>query len=96
MRKKEESRMVNDKLSEILSLADFVKFAKVRPLSDENETAFQRAVQYVEGTKPAPEPEEKPEDGEKPANSDPKSPKDTKMAKAPADSATDKKEEDKI
>ena len=92
--------MVNDKLSEILSLADFVKFAKVRPLSDENETAFQRAVQYVEGTKPAPEPEEKPEekpeDGEKPANSDPKSPKDTKMAKAPADSATDKKEEDKI
>ena len=96
MRKKEESRMVNDKLSDILSLADFVKFAKVRPLSDENETAFQRAVQYVEGTKPAPEPEEKPEDGEKPANSDPKSPKDTKMAKAPADSATDKKEEDKI
>lgn len=96
MRKKEESRMVNDKLSDILSLADFVKFAKVRPLSDENETAFQRAVQYVEGTKPAPEPEVKPEDGEKPSEGDKKSPVGTKKAKERTDSATDKKEEDKI
>ena len=96
MRKKEESRMVNDKLSDILSLADFVKFAKVRPLSDENETAFQRAVQYVEGTKPAPEPEVKPEDGERPSEGDKKSPVGTKKAKERTDSATDKKEEDKI
>lgn len=65
LRKEEASREVNDKLTSILELADFVKFAKMRPLSDENETAFQRAVQYVEGTKPAPEPEETPDGGDK-------------------------------
>ncbi len=40
----------------ILSTADFVKFAKARPLADENEKAYSNAVQFVEETKPV-EPE---------------------------------------
>lgn len=73
LRKVEEAREVNERLSNILSLSDFVKFAKVRPSSDENETAFQRALQFVEGTKPAPEPEpEAAAEGEKPAEGDKK------------------------
>ncbi|MGN1246159.1 MAG: cell wall anchor protein [Muribaculaceae bacterium] len=96
LRKEEDSRQVNDKLSEILSLADFVKFAKVRPLSDENETAFQRAVQYVEGTKPAPEPEEKLEDAQNAAEGDKKAANGAKNAPKSNNQATDKKEEDKI
>lgn len=81
LRKVEEAREVNDRLSELLSLSDFVKFAKVRPTSDENETAFQRAVQFVEGTKPAPEPEATPED-DKPAENEGKKPVASKPAEA--------------
>lgn len=41
-------------LNRILEMADFVKFAKVRPLPDENATAFNNAVKFIEDTKPAP------------------------------------------
>lgn len=41
-------------LNRILEMADFVKFAKVRPLPDENTSAFNNAVKFVEDTKPAP------------------------------------------
>ncbi len=41
-------------LNRILEMADFVKFAKVRPLPDENTSAFSNAVKFVEDTKPAP------------------------------------------
>ena len=47
-----ETCMVNDRLSEILAIADFVKFAGQHPLADDNERAFQRALQFVEATKP--------------------------------------------
>ena len=51
----EEAHDVNKQLGQILEIADFVKFAKLRPLSDENEVAYQRALNFVETTKPAPQ-----------------------------------------
>lgn len=52
LRKNEETRAVNEQLGMILEIADFVKFAKVRPLPDDNEVAYQRAVNFVQETKP--------------------------------------------
>ncbi|MBQ7691486.1 MAG: cell wall anchor protein [Muribaculaceae bacterium] len=52
LREHDETRAVNEQLSMILEIADFVKFAGARPLADDNEMAFQRAVQFVEATKP--------------------------------------------
>lgn len=43
---------------QILDMADFVKFAKVRPLPDDNVLAFNNATRFVEETKPVPQPEE--------------------------------------
>lgn len=51
---------VKDKRSyihEILKIADFVKFAKVRPLPADNISAFDNAVKFVEETKPVPQTE---------------------------------------
>ena len=50
-------REVNRYLSEILSMADFVKFAKMRPMPDDNERVMRQAVDFLELTKPQPEPE---------------------------------------
>lgn len=47
-----------DYVRQILSVADFVKFAKVRPLPADNIAAYENALKFVEETKP----EEKPED----------------------------------
>lgn len=52
LRKNEETKAVNEQLSMILEIADIVKFANVRPLADDNEMAFQRAVNFVEATRP--------------------------------------------
>lgn len=52
LRKNEETRAVNEQLNMILEIADFVKFAKVRPLPDDNERSYQRAVNFVTETKP--------------------------------------------
>lgn len=41
-----------DYIRQILSIADFVKFAKVRPLPDDSITAFENAMKFVEETKP--------------------------------------------
>ncbi|MDE6753083.1 MAG: DUF4381 domain-containing protein [Muribaculaceae bacterium] len=43
-----------DYIRQILSVADFVKFAKVRPLPADNIEAFENAVKFVEETKPEP------------------------------------------
>ena len=48
---------------QILDMADFVKFAKVRPLPDDNELAFDNALKFVHETKPVPV-EEKAKGGE--------------------------------
>lgn len=53
LRKNDETKAVNDQLKQILEIADIVKFAKVRPLPDDNEASFQRAMRFVEDTKPA-------------------------------------------
>lgn len=43
-----------DYVRQILSVADFVKFAKVRPLPADNIAAYENAVKFVEETKPEP------------------------------------------
>lgn len=48
----EETRVPKKYMSEILRIADFVKFAKVRPLPEDNVQAFRSAMQFVEDTKP--------------------------------------------
>ena len=57
LRSNPETRMTADEMRGVLSVADFVKFAKVRPLPDDNVKAFNRATNFVDSTKPAPEPE---------------------------------------
>ena len=47
-----EAQAGSDQLSMILEMADYVKFAAVRPLADDNEQAFRRAVNFIEATKP--------------------------------------------
>lgn len=47
-----------DYVRQILSVADFVKFAKVRPLPADNIAAYENAVKFVEETKPEPVAEE--------------------------------------
>lgn len=49
-------------INAVLMQADFVKFAKARPLADENQRAFGNVRQFVEVTKPVVE--EKPENDE--------------------------------
>ena len=48
----EEARIANDQLNNVLEIADFVKFANMRTLADDNEIAYQRALNFVEQTKP--------------------------------------------
>lgn len=57
LRSNPKTRMSADQVKSVLSIADFVKFAKVRPLPDDNVKAYTRAFDFVEQTKPEPEPE---------------------------------------
>ncbi len=52
LRRNEETMPVNDQLNKILEMADFVKFAKMRPMPEDNEVSYQRAVNFVNETKP--------------------------------------------
>ena len=54
----ETTRPNHKYVNQILEVADFVKFAKVRPLPADNAKSFSSAMQFVEATKPAPEPVE--------------------------------------
>lgn len=49
----EETRLTGAQLQQLLQIADFVKFARVSPLPDENVKAYNTARQFVEDTKPA-------------------------------------------
>ncbi len=60
LRSNPETRMSADRMRAVLSMADFVKFAKVRPMPDDNARALARALDFVEDTKPQPEPEIEP------------------------------------
>lgn len=48
----EETRPGSPLVKEVLNVADFVKFAKVRPLPDDNIKSFNSAKKFVEDTKP--------------------------------------------
>ncbi|MDE6324123.1 MAG: cell wall anchor protein [Paramuribaculum sp.] len=61
----EETRDSHKMMELILETADFVKFAKVRPLPEDNMTVMESAVRFVEETKPADHPET---DGEQQGN----------------------------
>lgn len=60
------TKMSADQMRSVLSMADFVKFAKVRPMPGDNTRAMTRALDFVEETKPVPEPE--PGTGDAPGN----------------------------
>ncbi|MDE6858944.1 MAG: cell wall anchor protein [Duncaniella sp.] len=53
----ETTRLSKRNMEQVLETADFVKFAKVRPLPDDNVKAYNSAMQFIEDTKPQPEPE---------------------------------------
>jgi len=62
IRNYKEADGASDNLKQILILADFVKFAKYRPLPDENEVSMKNAYSFVDDTKPVElPPEEKKE-----------------------------------
>lgn len=58
IKQNKEAHIANDQLKEVLEIADFVKFAKMHTLADDNEIAYQRAVNFVEATKPVPQVDE--------------------------------------
>ncbi len=58
LEKLSENNTIKDKkeyIQSILDTADFVKFAKVRPLPEDNMAAFDKARKFVEETKPSEE-----------------------------------------
>lgn len=55
IRQNDEAKPLYESLSQILSLADFVKFAKMNPLPDENDLSLANAYRFVEQTKPVEE-----------------------------------------
>jgi len=57
LRENPDTRGNHTRIKQILELADFVKFAKVRPMPDDNIKTYNNVVQFVEETKPAPAPE---------------------------------------
>ena len=61
LKRNDETRAVNEQLEMILEVADIVKFANARPLADDNEVAYRRAVNFVEETRPVEQSETKEE-----------------------------------
>jgi len=57
LRSNDTTRLSTDLMSRILEMADFVKFAKVRPLPDDNVATMNQAMKFVDDTRPLPEPE---------------------------------------
>jgi len=54
LKNNKETRDKRDYIRQILNMADFVKFAKVRPLPEDNIASYDNAVRFVEETKPLP------------------------------------------
>lgn len=52
LRNNPETKDKRDFVRRILNMADFVKFAKVRPLPEDNVASFDNALKFVEQTKP--------------------------------------------
>lgn len=51
IRRNEEGKVIGDNLHQILNLSDFVKFAKLTPLPEENNQSLQNAYEVIEKTK---------------------------------------------
>ena len=62
LRANAETRDNQPRIKQILEIADFVKFANVRPLPDDNIKTFNNVVTFVEDTKPQPPVEESKDD----------------------------------
>lgn len=60
LRHNEATRLPEKYMSRVLEIADFVKFAKARPLPEDNAASFRAAMQFVEDTRPLPEPDTAP------------------------------------
>ncbi|MCM1070210.1 MAG: hypothetical protein NC210_06820 [[Clostridium] fimetarium] len=58
--KNADTRLPGEYMKKVVEIADFVKFAKVRPLPDDNLRSYNNAMRFIEETKPAPDPEEDP------------------------------------
>lgn len=58
LRSNADTRDNQPMIRQILEIADFVKFANVRPMPDDNIKTFNNVVKFVEDTKPAPVEEE--------------------------------------
>lgn len=68
IRQTPEAKEVLDQLKQILELSDFVKFAKWKPTTHENESSIMQAIFFVEKTQP--EEESKPTDDEESSNNE--------------------------
>ncbi len=69
LRHRDDTKPTTQLMKQILEMADFVKFAKVRPLPDDNVKTLNMAVQFVEDTKPVePSAEESSETDDKPTD----------------------------
>ncbi|MDR2139079.1 MAG: hypothetical protein LBP50_05990 [Tannerella sp.] len=66
LQEKNNDRTAYDALRQILRLADFVKFAKLHPLPDENDLSLSNAYLFVDQTKPeeTPPPATEPEEAD--------------------------------
>ncbi|MEG1748392.1 MAG: hypothetical protein RRZ65_02585 [Tannerellaceae bacterium] len=51
LRNEEEAKGVYDNLKQILQLSDYVKFAKLHPLPDENDLSMSNAYRFIDQTK---------------------------------------------
>lgn len=58
LKNNKETKDKRDYFRQILSMADFVKFAKVRPLPEDSIASYDNAMRFVEETKPIVLPEE--------------------------------------
>ena len=77
----EETRLTRRNMEQVLETADFVKFAKVRPLPDDNTRSFRSAQQFVEDTRPRPQTTEEPDTTDSPTDSPTDSNNSTKATK---------------
>ena len=59
-----ETKSHKQMIRQILEVADFVKFAKVRPMPEDNVRSFNYALQFVEDTKVIPHSENEEENNE--------------------------------
>lgn len=58
LRQNQETRLTAEQIQQVLSLADFVKFAAVRPPQEDAQKTFNTVYRFVQDTKPAPEPQD--------------------------------------